>query len=515
MLLADSPFADRLNTNYVPTDSEVLEILHILVDPADELARLDAEIKDMEIAISRLKERRALLKVPIDAHKALISPMRRIPQDVLLEIFFSCLPLQHNALIDPAEAPLILGRICRDWRRVAYSTPMLWCFIHIPSPNYRFAPPTILSKLGRIVEAWLERTATCALDISLNDTTFFVDVNIEIHPLISQLLPVSRRLRHLALSGDAEFLRPLLRLGAKDLPLLKSIRIDSNINQIFSGSADALQLPSLEDVSLRITESVDPLSFPLKWAQMTGLSLQCYSSWSENGPEGGLTIRGALEVLRRCPNLERCELRMTRADDESVDTTTSIPLLQMHTLVLTGFHFEKWIPHLVLPKLRCLQVGDVILGDTASRPPDPYMRADIDPNHFTSSSLQELFESFPMISHLRLSSTTYSQAPVALDDAFLPLFYAPHDLCPALTHFTALSFCAGFSDTAALAFVRGRMVMPTPLQQFQVRFRRPMEVDIMPELQIFISDGLKVEVQYPSVPRFDAKEGLYGPQSLY
>ncbi|KAJ7232207.1 hypothetical protein B0H12DRAFT_1029047, partial [Mycena haematopus] len=126
MSLANSPFANRLSTNYVPSDSEILEIRSLLVDPAAELARLDARIKVAAIALGQLTQQRASLKGPIDAHKALISPMRRIPQDILLEIFFSCLPLEHDTHIDPAVAPLVLGRICRNWRSVAYSTPMLW-----------------------------------------------------------------------------------------------------------------------------------------------------------------------------------------------------------------------------------------------------------------------------------------------------------------------------------------------------------------------------------------------------
>ncbi|KAF7364864.1 hypothetical protein MVEN_00356700 [Mycena venus] len=119
MSLADSPF-----------------IRALLVDPADELAKLDAQIEEIEITLSQLKEKRTLLKAPIDAHRALISPMRHVPLDVLQEIFFPCLPTEHNALIDPAEAPLLLGRICRHWRSVSYSTPMLWSSIHIPSLHY-------------------------------------------------------------------------------------------------------------------------------------------------------------------------------------------------------------------------------------------------------------------------------------------------------------------------------------------------------------------------------------------
>ncbi|KAF7374640.1 hypothetical protein MSAN_00348900 [Mycena sanguinolenta] len=169
MSLYNSPFTSHLNTNYVPSDSEVLEIRARLVEPADELARIDARIEEMEIALVQLKEERALLKTPIDAHRALISPIRRIPQDVLIGIFLACLPSEHHALIDPAEAPLLLGH-CRHWRGVAYSTPMLWSTVHIPWPEFCEAP-NILLRLEKIVEEWLTRSAACSLTVSLFDST--------------------------------------------------------------------------------------------------------------------------------------------------------------------------------------------------------------------------------------------------------------------------------------------------------------------------------------------------------
>ncbi|KAF8195629.1 hypothetical protein K438DRAFT_1826258, partial [Mycena galopus ATCC 62051] len=151
MLLVDSPFANRLNTNYVPSDSETLEIRALLVDPEAQLARIDAQIKEVENTLDQLKTQRASLRQPIDAHRALISPIRRIPQDVLIEIFLSCLPSEHNAIIDPAEAPLVLGRICRYWKSIAYSTPMLWSSLHIPSLDHLHMSANMLSGLERAV----------------------------------------------------------------------------------------------------------------------------------------------------------------------------------------------------------------------------------------------------------------------------------------------------------------------------------------------------------------------------
>ncbi|KAF8213950.1 hypothetical protein K438DRAFT_1802613 [Mycena galopus ATCC 62051] len=513
MSLADSPFVNRLNTNYAPSDSELFEIRALLVAPAEELARIDAQINEMEITLGQLKEQRASLKRPIDAHRALISPIRRIPQDVLLEIFGACLPSEHNALIDPAEAPLVLGRICRHWRSVAYSTPMLWSSIHIPSLNYLRVPPGHLLRLERVVEAWLERSGTCALSVSFFDhTNHFLVSDLEVHPLILRLLPVSRRLCHLTLEGDAEFFRPLLRLGPEDLPLLKHIWIKSTAYPAFEDHPDfttAMQIPTLEDLSL-IAPLADAPSLPVKWSQLTRLRLECYQVATT---DGGLDLGGALDVLRRCPNLAQCELVVTKASEDpglALINTAPIILPHMEALVLGGWpFFEKWLSFLVVPNLLSLRIGEAHWGDRANS-------ADINPIQFTSSSLRELLQSFPMISHLRLFS---SMAPsdIFLGDEFMELFYPPHDLCPELSNITILA-CTGFSDTAVLAFIKARMTMPTPLQHLRIQFHRPMDVDIWPELQSFILDGLQVTLEYPTVVpqwEFNARTGLVGDGLFY
>ncbi|KAF7346527.1 hypothetical protein MSAN_01880800 [Mycena sanguinolenta] len=258
MSLSDSPFTNRLNTNYVPSHSEILEIRALLVDSLEEIARIDAQMEEMELALTQLKEKRALLQRPIDAHRALISPMRLIPHDVLLEIFSACLPSEHNALIDPAEAPLLLGRICRHWRSVAYSAPMLWSSIHIPSLDYLNAPPHILRRFETIIQAWFDRAATCPLAVSLTEFTGFsgfANPDLENHPLALQILAVSRHLRYLTLDAGAEFLRPILELGAEDVPLLKSIRMNVRNQTI---STNFLEIPTLEDVALCAAEEAPP-----------------------------------------------------------------------------------------------------------------------------------------------------------------------------------------------------------------------------------------------------------------
>jgi hypothetical protein len=87
---------------------------------------------------------------------------------------------------------------------------------------------------------------------------------------------------------------------------------------------------------------------------------------------------------------------------------------------------------------------------------------------------------------------------MALDDTLLARFYSDDDvLCPTLRNISVVGSSSRFSDVAALAFVKARIAMPSSLQIFQAQFYRPMEVDIMPELQPLIADGPQVALRYP------------------
>ncbi|KAJ6508386.1 hypothetical protein C8R45DRAFT_441359 [Mycena sanguinolenta] len=509
MALSNSPFANRLNTNYIPSDSEILEIRALLVDPLEEIARIDAQI-------AQLREKRALLQEPVDAHKALISSMRLIPQDILQEIFISCLPTKHNALIDHNEAPLLLGRINRHWRQIAYSTPRLWSSIHIPLSGYLSAPPNILLESERFIGAWLQRSAPCPLSVSLFGLDNRRTLKVDKHPIILLLAAEAGRLRSLALDGDAELAKPLLQLRPEEVPLLKTIGLKTIPRD--NPTLDILRTPSLEDIALCISAPDDPLSLPLPWSQLTTLRFDCHGS--RHVPDEDLNFEGALDVLRKCVNLEYCAIRVSSRSSQNsglMRNSSSIVMPRLHTLFLGGgrFHLERWTLDLVAPNLRSLQIREAPTG-TAS-PNHGCLSVDIDVIRFTSTSLHELLQSFPMISHLQLLTFPIMHTPREwLNDEFMGLFGPPHNLCPVLTDITFMLTTAGFSDTAILAFIRARMAMPNPLRRFQAHFNRPMELDIIPELQPFVSEGLEVTLKFPPLPwAFRAGEGLNGGRSVF
>ncbi|KAF7346051.1 hypothetical protein MSAN_01831100 [Mycena sanguinolenta] len=389
---------------------------------------------------------------------------------------------------------------------------MLWSSLHISLVDY--TPPHILLELERIVAAWLERSATCPLSISLSKThnyAYYIK-DMENHPLVLQLIAVSRRLRSLGLAGDGMFLGPLLQLGPEDVPLLQKIHI-ANFNQ---PSAQILQAPTLSDIAL-VSLLDDPLSLPLPWSLLRSFRFDCHERWTPDGQEGGLDFETALDVLRQCPNLEQCEFRINKTS-EPLDSGRNLPSVimpQLHALILKGpgIHLANWIPDLVVPKLRFLRIGDKLWDDAHPSTPGA-LSVDLDPLTLTLTSLHEILRSFPTISHLRLWSQT-SDMQLLMDDEILAWFCPPHNLCPMLTELTFAGPAVAFSDAAALALIQARMAMATPLRRFRAEFIRKKELDIIPELQSFISDGLRVTLEYPPLREFKARAGLDVSRSIH
>ncbi|KAJ6594537.1 hypothetical protein B0H19DRAFT_891096, partial [Mycena capillaripes] len=169
--IMSSPFASKLGTNHCPRDEELVQINDLLIEPCLRLKRLDDEIAIMQTAIDKLFEERDTLSSYVEAHRALASPLRRLPLDIIEEIFMACLPTHRNCAMTALEAPVILGRICSSWRSISLSTPRLWSRLHIVEPtsyswNLGFYEAKVTQRL-EVANAWLGRSGTCPLSLSL------------------------------------------------------------------------------------------------------------------------------------------------------------------------------------------------------------------------------------------------------------------------------------------------------------------------------------------------------------
>ncbi|KAJ7464826.1 hypothetical protein B0H11DRAFT_77386 [Mycena galericulata] len=528
MSLVDSPFADRLHTNYTPSDSEMEQLRALLQEPTNKLVQVDAQIAEMDALIGQLRAEQASLQAKIFAHRALMSPIRRVPLDILQEIFLACLPTTHDALIDPGEAPLLLGRICKHWRSVAYSTPVIWSSIHIPSisgsVSWNGEESEVLwgieRKLGSFVQAWLDRSRACPLSISLSLKPYGFDPRPHQHPVISQITRGSSRIRRLNLCVHISEMQSLLLLGVDDLPLLESLHIQCPSDNQYPitrwSTFPIFQVPTLQRISLHV--KADALTLPLRWSQLTNLNLACFSDWTtvHGDPWGGLDQKGALELLHRCPNLVWCRLHATTSVPFTAGPSLTLPHLKV-LILAEFFDYAQVMTRLVVPKLRYLDVGGTSLNTSLQS-------VDRSPAKFTleidysvhQDDILALLMLFPGTSHLRVLLAPYDYGAYVdayPNDEFLALLgpTSTGALCPALTELK-LGRCS-FGDVALLNFIRARMTAGHPLSQIEATFPRGMDVDVVKGAQQWIAEGLQVNLRYeqpsPRTWEFDGRAGLF------
>jgi len=144
------------------------------------------EMSRLQSALDKLQSQHDDLENLIRAHRQLLTPFRRLPNEVLSEIFIHCLPEKHNAIMSTQSAPLLLGRVCSRWRMVVYQrTPRLWATLHVPAPSFPLIcgwqnivlPPLELRQLQaeyetkfdrqcNAIREWLQRSNKCLLSIS-------------------------------------------------------------------------------------------------------------------------------------------------------------------------------------------------------------------------------------------------------------------------------------------------------------------------------------------------------------
>jgi len=141
-----------------------------------------------------------------------LSPIRRVPTDVLCEIFVHCLPKierpAYNSRI-AKEAPLLLCQVCSKWRRTAIKFPTLWKAL-VLQRVYTFNDDTESSlvdpSLSTVLNSWFARAGTCSLSLDL-----YVYYTIR-SGLTLELEEVFNQLQNLRLQHLSSFFTPVMRI---------------------------------------------------------------------------------------------------------------------------------------------------------------------------------------------------------------------------------------------------------------------------------------------------------------
>ncbi|KAJ7659064.1 hypothetical protein DFH06DRAFT_435878 [Mycena polygramma] len=256
-----------LSTNNPLSDVEISHIRDSITDALLRMNALNAHIHALSATLARLTAERDGMADRLQKYLAVLSPVRRIPAELICEIFSWTLPHTRNFDDDTADAaPWYLGHICRTWRHIVTGFPPIWRAVSVfHSADYRHQPLAML-------QAQLMRSANAPLDINwgwragtkTNDAV----------PLLDVLLPHSNRWKSLRLNCDSSSyasLLPFFRPVKGQLCQLKRLELKVIEYGHSPTAPDFFSIaPHLPEVFLISPdfEQYSP-SFPLPWQQIT------------------------------------------------------------------------------------------------------------------------------------------------------------------------------------------------------------------------------------------------------
>ncbi|KAJ7146996.1 hypothetical protein C8R44DRAFT_555857, partial [Mycena epipterygia] len=90
------------------------------------LDRYDSEIQRLQEIMAKLSSDRALVESYADVCRSIFSPVRRLPTELLIEIFEMCAPPGADQISDQTTPKQEFERVCSHWYGVVMGAPTLW-----------------------------------------------------------------------------------------------------------------------------------------------------------------------------------------------------------------------------------------------------------------------------------------------------------------------------------------------------------------------------------------------------
>jgi hypothetical protein len=419
---------DRLlSSNDTPLDSELPVIRAIVSEGEDRVDALDEQIRALNATLAQLARMRNDTEAHVHQHRAIMSSVRRVPAELICEIFALTLSNAESDDTTGIKPPWYFGHICRSWRRSALAYPPLWNSITIPS--------SITGSFLPILETQLLRSANAPLDI------YWPDIQSDVDPrLLDLVLPHSPRWRTLCIYVDhpsstrvLQWLHPIN--GRLDrLEKLEVINGGSTVIPDIFSIAPSLRKVIVTDCELGTFSA----SIAIPWGQITHY-------------RGTYSQERQLQILKAAPNLLECAISLQLFYEFDPHTQ---PVILPHTRRLyveqSGF-----LNHLTAPLLKELAVlyapVRVLLTfvhrSFCTLTKLAVMRCPITPD------IIPILRSLPTLTYLLLENRDddlmenpdYEIAEeVTIFDA-MSISCAPTDLCPNLT-----TFVYGYHDSTEL-----------------------------------------------------------------
>ncbi|KAJ7267371.1 hypothetical protein C8J57DRAFT_1327514 [Mycena rebaudengoi] len=503
----DSPFKDILNTNIVPSDAECQSIRDLLSGPRRQCADLTEQIAQMQTSLDDLIRDRDELQSFIDAHLALVSPARKLPDDVVREIFVAALPAR-NCVMSATEPPLLLCNICQAWRALALSTPQLWTSLHIAVPSR-----SRVEQMTSMVDAWLSRSGVLPLSLSVF-VSRSAEPDTDVSLLLEALIRFSARWKEIHFTlPSLQCFEPLSKVSPEHVSMLESVGIKGG-HLLFEGLGSVfafLGAPNLRSASFSPQLSHVYMFLPSSWGRLRHLNVS-------SEPGSYISPLTALQMLPQCVRLESCVLAIWSTGETLPEALCRMEHMQHLCVTAAGTSdgLFNFFGKLDLPSLRILEYsaqGGIRLAFLPMLSSAHFVESLTILSAPLITDLVAALRLMPMLKELSLAATPPLSLGSVHDElvtALTPVADADDPVVSPLLQRIIMKNVRVLSDGALLKFIQARtgphLRDIVHLAAVHVHFLRPMEVDILSPLRALLATGLEVTLDYQHTPR-----PLYSP----
>ncbi|KAJ7058476.1 hypothetical protein C8F01DRAFT_1232670 [Mycena amicta] len=344
---------------------------------------LRSRLYEIELLIDALVAEREHL---LAQSKAITYPVLSLPTEITAHIFLHCVGAARNVggkpEPRPSEAPLLLLRICREWRTIVLGTPALWANVSVGN-----------ELPANVHDLWLGHAKLYPLDlyVHLNNPTLatrLVAVCLKYAANwrdVSLGIPLIAYEQLIAAIAQSDFVLPILRDAA--------FRIHHPSNQGVDGVVTIRDAPALRKLAI-VTLPYLQISAP--WGQLTFLELR-----------SRLLLGACLGILAQCTSLEELEVEMSLEPDPNpivaASATKPLVLPRVKTLTCNLYNAQFLLPYVTLPFLTQLTTRDntsertvhVLPAFIARSGPPPLRKISISITAFPRDALLCTLEAIP------------------------------------------------------------------------------------------------------------------------
>ncbi|KIK64301.1 hypothetical protein GYMLUDRAFT_410986 [Collybiopsis luxurians FD-317 M1] len=245
----------RTRTNQIPVDlREKCQMQVSVAEASCDLDLCDRAISELEAQLAKLKNRRLdILQKRIALKKSLLSPIRTLPQEILLEIFLNVaqqirFPAGTSIELAKFTSPIFgLTWVCAWWRTLILSDSRMWSSFKMHFLYVRSLSPWHVEAMDEYIGV---RARTTPMQFSLEGLEYLLPHYIP--PVLDNVIKSARRWKDAVFDFGRNIpameylIKTLLDAGTLEYPLLESLTLRY---PIFGGFSSFQHCPSLKIVN--------------------------------------------------------------------------------------------------------------------------------------------------------------------------------------------------------------------------------------------------------------------------